>query len=226
MSKRVALLLGGCVAMGSMSALAQVEGDVEASGDGYINTGGFVLKTGLGECLQTGRNAEDNLINACEGIDDADTQEAVADAAGEAVGAAEEAVEEVAKAPAATQTATIDTRDFSDQVLFETDSASLNSSGQNMMDNLFGALSEYKGITSIAVRGHTDSTGSEAYNQALSERRAETVATSISSRYPGAAMDVQGMGESEPVATNDTAEGRQLNRRVEIEITATRMIFN
>ena len=94
------------------------------------------------------------------------------------------------------------------------------------MSSLFDALSEYKGITGISVTGHTDSLGSEEYNQALSEQRAATVAAQISSQYPGASIDVKGMGESSPIASNDTAEGRQQNRRVDIEITATRMTFN
>ena len=94
------------------------------------------------------------------------------------------------------------------------------------MNGLFSALSEYKGITGISVTGHTDSRGSEAYNQALSEQRAQTVAAQISARYPNARIQVVGMGEASPVASNVTAEGRQLNRRVDVEVTATRMVFN
>jgi OOP family OmpA-OmpF porin len=126
----------------------------------------------------------------------------------------------------ATQTSKIDTREFSEQTLFDTDSAQLNSSGLSVMSGLFSALSEYKGITGLAVAGHTDSRGSEAYNVALSEQRAQTVAAQISAVYPDARIDVAGMGESSPIASNDTAEGRQLNRRVDIEVTATRMVFN
>lgn len=234
MITRTALALSASLALASLGVSAQttVDGDVETAGDGYINVGGLVLKTGLGECLQTGTNSEDNLINKCEGIDDEATADAdaadkaaqeVADAAKEA----EAAAAEVAKAPATPQqTAKIDTRQFSEQALFDTDSADLNSAGQAMMTSLFGELSEYKGITSIMVVGHTDSIGSEAYNQALSERRAATVASEITGQYPGANIEVKGMGESQPVASNDNDAGRQLNRRVEIEITATRMIFN
>lgn len=219
MNTRTTLALGACLSLASFGASAQVkvEGDVEASGDGYINVGGMVLKTGLDECLQTGTFSEDNAINVCEGIEE------------EVAEVAEEVEAEVAKAPeapAAVQTSKIDTRQFSEQTLFDTDSAALNGSGQAVMNSMFAALAEYKGITGISVSGHTDSRGSEAYNQALSERRAQAVADEISARYPDARIDVQGMGESSPVASNDTAEGRQLNRRVEIEVTATRMTFN
>lgn len=220
MNTRKALVLTSCLSLASFGAWAQVavEGAVETSGDGYVSSGGLVLKTGLGECLQTGNFSDDSAINACEGI--ADVVEA----------APEPAVEQTAVAPAAvapaTQQARIDTRVFSEQTLFNTDSAQLTSAGEKMMNTLFDTLSEYKGITGITVIGHTDSRGSEAYNQTLSEQRAQTVASVIAARYPDAKMDVQGMGETAPVASNDTAEGRQFNRRVEIDITATRMIFN
>ncbi|MFK8079461.1 MAG: OmpA family protein [Granulosicoccus sp.] len=223
MNIRTALAMGACLTLASLNVSAQtvVEGDVEATTDGYMNTGGMVLKTGLGECLQTGTLSDDNIINKCAGIED----EEVADAAAEVEEAAE-----VAEAPAAPvvpeQTAKIDTREFSEMALFDTNSAALNADGANVMSSLFTALSEYKGITSISVVGHTDSRGTDAYNQALSEQRAATIAAEISTQYPGANIDVSGMGEGSPIASNDTAEGRQQNRRVEIEITATRMTFN
>lgn len=215
MNTRTTLALGACLSLVSLgvSAHSAVDGDVEASGGSYVSAGGSVLKTGLGGCLQSGTYSSDDIINACEGIADEAEEEVVAEAP-----AAPEA--------APTQTSTIDTREFSEQTLFDTDSAQLNSSGLSVMNGLFSALSEYKGITGISVTGHTDSRGSDAYNQALSEQRAEAVAAQISSRYPDARISVEGMGESAPIASNDTAEGRQLNRRVEVEVTATRMIFN
>ena len=74
--------------------------------------------------------------------------------------------------------------------------------------------------TRVLVEGHTDSTGGEAYNQALSERRADSVRVAlVSSGVGNARIDVIGFGESKPVATNDTPAGRQLNRRVRIVIT-------
>jgi OOP family OmpA-OmpF porin len=218
MNTRQALALSACLSLVSfgVSAQVQVEGDVETSGSGYVNAGGMVLKTGLGQCLQTGALDDDNVINACAGIAD---EEEVAEVATKVVEAP------VVPAPPA-QKSTIDTRQFSEQALFDTNSADLNSAGTSAMDSMFSALAEYKGITGITVAGHTDSRGTEEYNQALSEQRAATVAAAIAARYADSRIDVQGMGESSPVASNDTAEGRQLNRRVEVEITATRMTFN
>ena len=216
MNTRTTLALGACLSLVSLgvSAHSAVDGSVEASGGSYVSAGGTVLKTGLGNCLQSGTFSSDDAINACEGI----TDEAVEEVVAEAPAAAPE--------PAPVQTSKIDTREFSEQTLFDTDSAQLNSAGMSVMNGLFSSLEEYKGITGISVTGHTDSRGSEAYNQALSEQRAQTVAGQISTRYPEARIEVIGMGESSPIAPNVTAEGRQLNRRVDVEVTATRMVFN
>ncbi len=212
-----AIAFGACLSLVSLGVSAQikVEGDVEASGNSYVAAGGMVLKTGLDECLRTGTFSDDTAINVCEGIADA-----------EEVAEVEPEVEtEVAEAPPA-PVGKVDTRQFSEQTLFDTDSAELNSAGMAVMRDMFDALDEYQGITDISVIGHTDSRGEEAYNQALSERRAQTVADIIAIKYPDVNLDVQGMGETSPAASNDTAEGRQLNRRVEVDVTATRMIFN
>ncbi len=219
MNTRTTLALGACLSLVSLGAFAHstsVDGAIEASGNSYVGSKGEVIKTGLGNCLQTGSFSSDDAINACEGIEDE-------------AEAAEAEVATAAVAPAAvetTQTGKIDTRQFSEQTLFDTNSAVLNGAGASVMDSLFGALSEYKGITGISITGHTDSRGSDSYNQALSEERAEAVAAAVRGQYPDARIEVTGAGESSPVASNFTAEGRQLNRRVEIEVTATRMIFN
>jgi outer membrane protein OmpA-like peptidoglycan-associated protein len=73
--------------------------------------------------------------------------------------------------------------------------------------------------TVIEIAGHTDSTGSDAYNQSLSERRASSVAAYLRTRQilPDRIITV-GMGEGRPVASNDTPDGRQQNRRVELTL--------
>lgn len=215
MNTRTIIALGACLSLVSIGASAHeiisVDGDVEASGPGYLAAGDMVIKTGLGECLQTGDLNDDNIINRCAGIED---EVAVVEP------------EVVVEEPVVQQTSKIDTRQFSEQTLFDTDSADLNASGQAVVNSMFAALAEYKGITGITVTGHTDARGSEEYNLGLSERRAQTVADQISAQYPDARIDVIGLGETSPIANNVTAEGRQLNRRVEIEVTATRMVFN
>jgi outer membrane protein OmpA-like peptidoglycan-associated protein len=73
--------------------------------------------------------------------------------------------------------------------------------------------------TIVEVAGHTDSTGTDSYNQALSERRAGSVAAYLRSRkISGDRMITVGMGEARPIADNTTEAGRQLNRRVEITV--------
>ena len=73
--------------------------------------------------------------------------------------------------------------------------------------------------TYIDVLGHTDSDGTDAYNQALSERRASSVASYLVSRgVQSARIATRGYGETQPIASNATAEGKAANRRVEIKI--------
>ncbi|MBI1814128.1 MAG: OmpA family protein [Deltaproteobacteria bacterium] len=88
-----------------------------------------------------------------------------------------------------------------------------------ILDQAISTLKESSGIT-ISVEGHTDDIGSDEYNQALSLRRAEAVRDYLASHGIAASrMTVQGFGESSPVATNDTDEGRAQNRRVELRVT-------
>jgi OOP family OmpA-OmpF porin len=71
----------------------------------------------------------------------------------------------------------------------------------------------------VAIVGHTDSVGAEAYNQALSQRRAEAVRRYLERKgVPAEALTARGLGESEPVASNETDDGRARNRRVELEV--------
>ncbi len=101
-------------------------------------------------------------------------------------------------------------------VLFDTGKASLKAGAMRTMDKLadfLGANPERR----ILVEGHTDSVGSEDYNQALSERRARSVLNAIGERgISRDRIEIEGLGEAYPVASNDDAYGRQQNRRVEV----------
>jgi outer membrane protein OmpA-like peptidoglycan-associated protein len=103
-------------------------------------------------------------------------------------------------------------------VTFETDSADLRPQFFGVLDSVGLVINEfYK--TLVEVSGHTDSTGSSDYNQSLSERRASTVAHYLMGRQVNETRVLTfGFGESRPVASNDTVEGRQANRRVEIKL--------
>ena len=101
-------------------------------------------------------------------------------------------------------------------VTFATDSSDLNPAFFNVLNSVGKVLNEFDS-TVVEVAGHTDSTGSDAYNQGLSERRASSVAQYLQSQQvSGQRMITVGMGERKPVADNGTASGRQANRRVEI----------
>lgn len=104
-------------------------------------------------------------------------------------------------------------------VTFATDSADISSSFYRVLDDVALVFDEFK-KTYVNVNGHTDSTGSNAYNMDLSQRRSSSVAAYFVSRdIMPQRLIVQGYGENRPVAGNDTPQGRQLNRRVEIQIT-------
>jgi outer membrane protein OmpA-like peptidoglycan-associated protein len=105
-------------------------------------------------------------------------------------------------------------------VLFDFDRASLTPGAREKLSRLAGILQAYPGRYEIEIEGHTDSVGSHGYNQRLSEERAQSVGSYLrEAGIPGARIvGERGFAETRPVATNDTAAGRQMNRRVELVI--------
>ena len=103
-------------------------------------------------------------------------------------------------------------------IYFEFDSTRLKPEAVTLLDKVGAALSaEELAAFSFSVEGHTDSSGPAEYNDGLSARRADAVRNFlVDSGVPGSRLDTVGHGESEPVAQNDTGEGRQRNRRVEL----------
>ena len=107
-------------------------------------------------------------------------------------------------------------------VLFDFDKSVLKNEGKNKLDDLAGKVKAINLEVVIAI-GHTDSIGSDAYNQKLSVRRAESVkAYLVSKGVEPNRIYTEGKGEKQPVASNKTKDGRQKNRRVEIEVIGTR----
>lgn len=106
-------------------------------------------------------------------------------------------------------------------VEFESNSDVVRSDEQNEISDLAAFMKKYS-QTSVVLEGHTDSQGSAAYNQQLSQRRAQAIAEKLSNQFGIASSRIQavGIGESNPVANNDTAAGRQKNRRVEAVVSA------
>lgn len=103
-------------------------------------------------------------------------------------------------------------------VTFATDSATLQPGMKTTLNNVASVLQQYPN-TMIEITGHTDSTGSAEYNMNLSDRRAASVANYLTSRGVAQRIITSGVGESNPIASNDTESGRAQNRRVEIKIT-------
>lgn len=114
---------------------------------------------------------------------------------------------------------------FENDVTFEVDSAALQPNFRSSLDTVSEILAKYG--SDIRVVGHTDSTGSESYNQSLSERRAQTVMNYLVDHgVPARQLEAVGRGELEPVATNLTVEGRSMNRRVELLISGAEVAAN
>ncbi|RYY27378.1 MAG: OmpA family protein [Sphingomonadales bacterium] len=114
------------------------------------------------------------------------------------------------------------TMTMQEDVLFRTDSAELRPGAIEKLRPLVGYLRANPGVR-VAIIGHTDSRGTDAHNQSLSERRAESVRAAFDSMgVVRARFRVEGHGESEPVASNATADGMRLNRRVEVTLLGER----
>jgi outer membrane protein OmpA-like peptidoglycan-associated protein len=108
--------------------------------------------------------------------------------------------------------------DMPSEVTFAVDSANIDAGFRNTLDQVATTLTQYE-KTYVDVLGHTDSTGSDAYNQGLSERRASSVAGYLTQRgVQSARLATKGYGESQPKASNLDEAGRAANRRVEIRL--------
>jgi len=109
---------------------------------------------------------------------------------------------------------------FESGLLYDFDSAVLKPAAQQNLRNLAASLKEYPN-TDVVIVGHTDAQGTYEYNQSLSERRARAAAAYLVTQGVAAArIKASGLGETEPVAVNESDAGRQQNRRVEVAIFA------
>ena len=104
-------------------------------------------------------------------------------------------------------------------VLFDTGKYTLRPVAREKLAKISGIVLAYPTLQ-LAIEGDTDSVGGDAYNQDLSEKRAEAVRDYLAMQnIPAASMTAQGFGKNQPVASNDTPEGRQQNRRVELVVS-------
>lgn len=110
---------------------------------------------------------------------------------------------------------------FDSGLLFDFDSATLRDDARRDLREFAASMNDFE-ETNILIVGHTDSVGAESYNEQLSERRAQSAGNYLDQQgIASNRLTITGKGETEPVAPNETAEGRQLNRRVEIAIYAS-----
>ena len=200
------------------AALATAAG--AQSVDNWRNgTGDLVWKNGTNELCW--RDASWTPATAAAGCDGAIVapKAAPAPAAAPAAAAPAAAAPKAAPAPAPAAATKVT---YAADAFFDFDKSVLKKEGKAKLDDLVGKVKGINLEVIIAV-GHTDSVGTDAYNQKLSVRRAEAVkAYLVSKGIEKNRVYTEGKGEKQPVADNKTKEGRAKNRRVEIEVVGTR----
>jgi OOP family OmpA-OmpF porin len=175
---------------------------------------GRAVRDGSGHCVVT----SGLVLPECSGAP-APAPSAPATPAEPAAPAAPEAAPAPAKpAPSSVRQSVVIQAD----ALFDFDKSVVRPDGKRAIDEALGKLNGVD-LEMVIATGHTDSIGTERYNQKLSERRAAAVkAYLVSKGIPASKVTTIGKGESQPVATNKTAAGRQKNRRVDIEFKGVR----
>jgi len=197
--------LAALVAFSALASLASAQAI-----DNWRNANGDVWKSATGDCW---RNASWTPATAAPGCGPAP----------EAPKAVEAPPAPKAAAPApAPQAPAASKVTYAADAFFDFDKATLKPAGKAKLDYLVGKVKGINLEVIIAV-GHTDSVGSDVYNQKLSVKRAESVkAYLVSKGIEKNRIYTEGKGEKQPVADNKTTEGRAKNRRVEIEVVGTR----
>ncbi|RJG05236.1 OmpA family protein [Noviherbaspirillum cavernae] len=197
----------------SLPAFAQENIQAKTPYSAYVqDTRGVVVRSGTGLCVRNGYwTPADATVVGCDGVV-AKAEPAPAPAAAPAP----------APAPAPAAAPVSEKVTFAADTFFDFDKAVLKADGKTKLDDLVSKLQGMNLEVIIAV-GHTDSVGTDAYNQKLSVRRAEAVkAYLVSKGIEANRVYTEGKGEKQPVADNKTAAGRAKNRRVEIEVVGTR----
>ena len=180
----------------------------------WVTSDGQVVRSGFNECWRTTAWTPETAHPDCGGAKKA----APAATAAPAVAAAPAAVTAQAALPAPAAPTKVT---FEAEALFDFDKSVVKPQGKSQLDALLSKLKTLN-WTAMTLVGHADSTGPAAYNQGLSERRADSVKSYLVGQgLPAAAIQASGQGESAPVADNATAAGRAQNRRVEVEVVGT-----
>ncbi len=168
--------------------------------EGFVgDSTGVVVTDGYGDCVKTGFPAPADVKCVTPVVAEAPAP---------------------APAPAAMPEPKVEAFAMDATTLFDFDKSNLRPQGKAELDDLVAKVKSHQAVDSITITGHTDSVGTDAYNQKLSERRANSVRDYMIKDGIDTSLitSTTGMGESKPVASNDTAAGRQKNRRVEVVV--------
>lgn len=192
-----------------LDASAQELQPVEESPGYVFGNSGLPARDNSGNCVRTSLWTPELAIAAC----DPDLVQRP-----EEVAVAEPEPAEPAAPIAAFETVTLETI-----TLFDFDKAQLRDTGRKKLDRLIARMGDNETAGAVEVAGHADATGPEEYNKELSERRAESVREYlVQNGIDPNRVEIRAMGETQPIASNETREGRQLNRRVEIQAPVQR----
>ncbi|MDY7538745.1 OmpA family protein [Undibacterium sp. 5I1] len=218
--KNLVKLVIAASSVAAFSASAQDMTDIKAStpNSAYVQDGrGVIVRDPFGLCWRTGYWTPADAVPGCDAP-------LVKPAPAIAAAPTPAAVAAPAPAVAVPPAPTSEKVTFAADAFFDFDKAVLKSEAKTKLDDMASKLQGINLEVVIAV-GHTDSVGSDAYNQKLSVRRAEAVkAYLVSKDIEANRVYTEGKGKKQPVADNKTAEGRAQNRRVEIEVVGTRNV--
>jgi OOP family OmpA-OmpF porin len=214
-------------------AMIGAASSVSAHNIGYWkNSAGEYVKNSAGECVKTGLWNESLAVPEC----DANAKpQAVAEVVEEApkaapvletvkaeapkVEAAAEPVVEAAKGPSYKSIS------LASGAAFATGSSNLNAAGKSELSTLAADLKGLDVLNKVTIEGHTDSSGSESFNQRLSQQRADAVkAYLVDEGIAADKIEAIGYGESQPIADNSTSAGKAQNRRVEIKVDGSKTV--
>ncbi len=211
MDKQI-ILMAAVSLVGVIAQQTALAHGVGKGNDAYVvDSTGHLIGDGSGDCVRTGEWKKSLDLVDCG----AEPKKVVV---------APEPQPVAKPAPVPERVAVSESVSLSAGALFDVNSDRLKEAGQQELSDLATRIKSLEEIQGIKIVGHTDSTGSESYNQQLSQRRANSVKNFLLDQgISPTVMSTLGLGESRPVASNATREGRARNRRVDVMIEGVRI---
>ncbi len=205
MSKRTAAVTTAFFSLFGISLGAWAQDQPAERSPGYVYSNvGPVVRDNTGHCVRTNEWTPDLATVECD---------------------PELVKRPVAVVQPAAPMAAFETISLETATLFDFDKAQLRPEGQQKLDQVISQIKSGERVGRIEVVGRADSTGPTAYNQGLSERRAASVKEYMAQNgVDPNLIETRGLGETQPIASNATREGRQLNRRVDVEVPVQRPV--